>query len=555
MSEKESYANNIAVTLPFKTTDETELPPPVYKNPQIINDGWKNIGFAIAFWIHTLIVIFIALILGIPALFYYSRFSSDDSLKQVALLFNIKIILYALSAAAMTGLLVSFVAFFILQVCTGCIIKCSFTFTIIIQVFVAVIAIIVILWPAFITIGVTLLIPIVIALIIITMYFFCVRKRVQFAEAHLRVGSAILRSHSSLISVVLCMLVVQVLWFGCWYLMVIGIHHAISDLILNPNETETTILLINTRTRLTNNGTDRFDTTFKETEHNIELFRRLVIKIGRGHSSLVIEFALLYSFYWGAATFRNIVHFITACTVGHWWFSGDTSRQYTIGISFKRAFTTNFGTIAFGSLLVSIVRTLRLCEQRNQRKKDIVRSLVACYAACILRQIERFLGCLGRWAFNYAALTGQSFMDASRSFIELVDERGWSMIIDDGLVGTALSIVTFTVGLASATAGSLVFYTFTSNSSSRNNFTIHIAFICFVLGVSMSTVMTSILSSCVRTVIVCFALNPTILGTTHPEHLQNLVETWHTFHPEAIPNVYINNLPKPTPAENGQLIV
>jgi hypothetical protein len=57
------------------------------------------------------------------------------------------------------------------------------------------------------------------------------------------------------------------------------------------------------------------------------------------------------------------------------------------------------------------------------------------------------------------------------------------------------------------------------------------AVFAFVCGFAMSAVMNAVLVSAVRTVFVCFALNPAALAAAHPGHLATLAGAWAEFHP------------------------
>src|SRR6185312_11897096 len=76
---KSFYDPNVAVEIPL-TSDEQdpppfdELPPPDYQHPTIeFHKGWKDLGFAIAFWIYIIIVITLAGVFGIPVIVPYLK--------------------------------------------------------------------------------------------------------------------------------------------------------------------------------------------------------------------------------------------------------------------------------------------------------------------------------------------------------------------------------------------------------------------------------------------------------------------------------------------------
>jgi hypothetical protein len=337
-------------------------------------------------------------------------------------------------------------------------------------------------------------------------YIYYVRHRIAFAEAHIQVGCAALRSHPAILGVAIGMLIVQLLWVFLWALMALGFEHVINKSSSNSSS--------------------------------------------GGASGGLFAIVLLTSLFWGALTFRGITHFVTACVVGQWWFTADAHRQYAVETSVQRAFTTSFGTISFGSLILAFIKALRVIAQVNEsnarRNGNIILLLISCIFVCVLRIFEGLVRYLNEWAFVFAALTGQSFRTASRSFLDLFQQRGWTMIINDDLTGSALTIVTIAIGFISAALGGIAVYAAMPHSPSRAAIAGMAAFFCFKIGITMGTVMASILSAGVRTAFVCFAINPAALGATHPEHLQNLLIAWYKFHPqEFAASGFAMYLPKP----------
>ncbi|CAF2506793.1 unnamed protein product [Rotaria sp. Silwood2] len=516
MSETDHLFNGPAPiyppTEPFKDIKSTPPPssssvpndsgPPVpYQYPQVENNngwsGWKDRGFAIAFWIHFIIVVVLGFVLGIPAIHDDAQKTYDDPTRTV-FDYNADLFIRIFVGAATLSGLVAFIAFVVLQRCAGRIIKCSLYMGVAMQILLC-ITLFVVAWPM----GIITLIFVLISL----WYIYYVRNRIPFAEAHIQVGCAALRSHPSILIVAVGMLILQLIWVFVWGLMALGFEHVVNK----------------------SNSTDSSSSS-----------------AGGG----LLAIFLLTSLYWGALTFRNITHFVAACVVGQWWFTQDAHRQYAVERSVQRAFTTNFGTISFGSLILAFIKALRVVAQINEsnarRDGNILLLLISCCAVCILRIFEGLVRYLNEWAFVFAALTGQSFRAASRSFLDLFQQRGWTMIINDDLAGSALTIVTLAIGFISAAIGGVTVYVAMPHSSSRAAIAGMAALFCFTIGMAMGTIMASILSSGVRTAFVCFAMNPTALGATHPEHLQNLLLAWYQFHPqEFAASGFAMQLPKP----------
>jgi len=567
MGDKNLLNEDPTVNIPLQYSvdgaPKTDEGPPAYEHPEIdFTSGWKDRGFAIAFWIHTAAVIILGSVLGIPVVVHLIKNIPFNELGQRAPKFDFKPFLYGLGAAAGVGSLSSFLTFFLLQLCAGGIIRCSFLVIIMFQISLGV-GLYFIFWPLCIIPGFFLLIT----LICLT----CIRKRIPFAEAHLQAGFAALRSHPSLILIALVMIVVQFLWFVFWFLMVLGIQNvsnksALSFNINKTNMTDTTTFnltskqstsiiptayMITRKSKQINNTQYFMNKESKSINSTKNSLDRLLERMNRTDNSTsseetrfsryfhyIIGFCLLFSWYWGATTFGNICHFTTACTVGQWWFTDDANQQYAVRTSLKRALTTNFGTICFGSFFEALIKTLRRSAE-NKRRQNIL----SCLLLCILQAIEKIVGYLNEWAFIYSALTGQSYVQAGKSFIELFQKRGWTAIINDAVVGTTLFIINILIGLISAAAGGIIIYVLMPKSPEQIIATVIITIISFLIGILMSSLITTIIISCVRTVFVCFALNPAVLGATHPDHLQRLTKVWNKFYPqEFAASGYTHNL-------------
>ena len=493
--------------------------PPEYQSPKIdFNEGWKDRGFAIIFWIYLTVVIVTSLVLGIPAIQSYAEHMKHHG-KPTLFDINMTLLLYLFTGTIATASLMSFVTFFFLQLCAG---------RMIIFALVLIILVLLVLCVVLILFVNSQLVCVPIFFIMLTLIFaWLIRKRIRFAETHIQIACAVLRQHPSLVLMAIFMLVLQVVWFMFWSLLMLGTLHAANRPLF--------VYFIN---RLTS---DSFRNEYKhsslaQTEEQQDSY---------WHSSIianVIVFSTLFFWYWAAVIFTNIIHFISACAVGRWWFPNDTNEQYRLTNSIKRAFTTNLGTIAFGSLFEWFIKPLQMCI--NSRRRHFI---TVC-AECILSIIEKIIGYINEWAFVYSALTGQSFIQAGKSFFNLLKLRSWTMIINDSIVGNCLGFVNIVVGLTTATVGTLIFYLFFSTAWEELAVAIiTVSFVGFCLGLIFNATLTIILKSCVRAAFVCFALNPAALGATHPDYLQRLTDIWHEFYPNEFgTSGYTSQFPKTT---------
>ena len=246
-----------------------------------------------------------------------------------------------------------------------------------------------------------------------------------------------------------------------------------------------------------------------------------------------IYFAMLLSYFFTHQVIQNTIHVVIAGVVGTWWFApDDASSCCSAGIfgSIKRALTTSFGSICFGSLLVAIIQALRTLADSN--RGDGEGNMLLCLVSCILSCLEGILEYFNKWAFIYVGLYGYGYMDAGKNVIQLFKSRGWSALIADDLVGRALATLSLVVGLLAGAVGVILATTtdwFDANDGVDGRIT------SFVLGLIIGLVLTSIalssIASGVNAVIVLFAEAPAEFEQHHPELSRKMRDTWQSCYP------------------------
>ena len=131
--------------------------------------------------------------------------------------------------------------------------------------------------------------------------------------------------------------------------------------------------------------------------------------------SYVVVFGTLVSFYWGSQVVRNTLHVTVSGVASTWYFlypQGDT-RNPTAS-SMKRALTTSFGSICLGSLVLSVVRAMRMVvnmmaqQPGNVRNGGAaaVRAVCYCLAQCLLSILDRVVEFINAYAYAYVAMSG-----------------------------------------------------------------------------------------------------------------------------------------------------
>ncbi len=245
------------------------------------------------------------------------------------------------------------------------------------------------------------------------------------------------------------------------------------------------------------------------------------------NANVPMVFFMLLSFYWTIQVFQNVLHVTVSGVVGTWWFSPhDALSVFSPAIvdSFRRATTYSFGSICMGSLLVSIIQTLETMVR--SAKKYNRGGLLTCLLECILSLLSRIAIYFNRWAYCYVGLYGFDYISSGRKAMELFRAKGWTTIITDDLVHRSLRLVSVVVGALSGFLGMLL-----GKATGWNS--VGVVFVsCFLIGLSMATILMNVVLSAVDTVIVAFAEAPAEFQTHHPALSNNMILKWRQVFPE-----------------------
>ncbi|KAF1771820.1 PCI/PINT associated module [Phytophthora cactorum] len=309
-----------------------------------------------------------------------------------------------------------------------------------------------------------------------------VKHRIPLALAQLRIAEAAISKNTATYVVAVVFAILQIIWVIMWSLALLGVISYFSK----ENASSTT--------------------TADSTLTHLGGYYRWVYTL------------LLLSFYWGIQVFKNVVHTTIAGTVAAFWYQMESASTTTS--SLKRATTTSFGSICFGSLIVALLQTLHevrsvriliynsVAESHrafsqlamNRRKS---RGAAACIAECLLSFLESIMKYFNRWAYIYVGIYGYSFMQAGSSVSQLFLQRGFTALVNDDLVRIVIRLTAIGVGLICAGVGAVVAEL--SDAFTFESSTTLLAILGFVVGFSVALTPLAVISSSVATIFVCFA--------------------------------------------------
>ncbi|KAG0296120.1 putative choline transporter, neither null mutation nor overexpression affects choline transport [Linnemannia gamsii] len=430
--------------------------------------------------------LFVGNIFGYFGLTYYSAkhfvnnpftvLDDGTSVASNAFLADHSFIILALTSLAFTFSL-AYGYFFLIQRYTAALVKISWFFSVFFTIAIGVLQILGgSLWGA---------LSIAVGVLCLFLYKYWA-SRMAFAVLVLETVTSVTRKYPATLAVAFSGLVLQIIWCAVW----------IFGLVLNYQYFQT-----------------------------VSNCRPVENKMVCDNNSLYIAMVYLnFVMFWNTEVIKNVIHVTISGVFGVYYFfegSAAGAPESPTLASAKRALTTSFGSICFGSLLIALLQTLRyILNSLRSDSDDGIMAFLAMCASCILSMLESLFEIFNKFAFTQVAMYGKPFVRAAKDTWELIKDRGIEALVNDSLVSNVLGMGSFAVALLSGFFGyvyvSIVQPSFYENQD-KDVVMFAVVIVEMILGVAMMSIPNNVIDSGVTTTFVALAEDPQTLLDTKPE--------------------------------------
>jgi hypothetical protein len=131
------------------------------------------------------------------------------------------------------------------------------------------------------------------------------------------------------------------------------------------------------------------------------------------------------AFFWFTQFIFGCQHFIIAGTICKWYFTRDKTKLYSpIATTFSHLLNFHLGSVCMGSMLITLVKILRMIvnaiQSKLQKSGSASAQLLACFCGCIINLLERLLKYLVRNAYIIVAKDGTPFIKSAMRASDLL---------------------------------------------------------------------------------------------------------------------------------------
>lgn len=257
---------------------------------------------------------------------------------------------------------------------------------------------------------------------------------------------------------------------------------------------------------------------------------------GGGCSHAKVVGVLVFVFFAGyyiTEVVKNVIHVTIAGVYGTWYYLANSDegepRHPALG-AFKRAMTYCFGSICFGSLIVSILqlirRGLQVLKQSAFDNGDCCAGCALLIADFVMGIIEWAVRYFNHYAYCYIALYGKLYLKLARDTFDLMRFKGMDALVNDCFINTSLLIYSMMVAYVVALLGYLYLKFTKPDYNADGQYYAPVIAFSFLIAGQITRVSLTVIHSGVLTFFVSLAKDPEIFQMTNRDRFDEIFRNY-----------------------------
>ncbi len=245
---------------------------------------------------------------------------------------------------------------------------------------------------------------------------------------------------------------------------------------------------------------------------------------------------VLPSAYWTVHVIGNVSRTIMSSIFAHHYLSSNEAssssspplpegrrRDGPTWGAIKRCFMQSFGSIAYGSLFVSLLQYLHYTLDTLVMHMPATKAL----CACLLVSIERPFAYFNYYGFTYVAIYGVPYKVASKASFILLESRRIRAIVNDNFIGGCILLNCFTIAMATS---KVIYITYLPPKGPDGVATVDealwVARLFAMISFAISYVAFQSVKAGVSATFVCLAEHPEAMRRSEPELYECIKEKY-----------------------------
>ncbi|KAH8083752.1 DUF580-domain-containing protein [Cristinia sonorae] len=242
-----------------------------------------------------------------------------------------------------------------------------------------------------------------------------------------------------------------------------------------------------------------------------------------------------FAYLWTSQVIGNVaLATMAGGPFGSWYYFGPREQglmpKHPTLSAFVRASTLSLGSIAFGSLIVTLLELIRLILDIARNTADAdghpVQACLALCAQCFIGCIEGLIQYFNRYAYIEIALYGKPYISAAKDTWGLLVDRGIDAIVNGSLVNMTLTWGAYSVGMLCSLFAYVYLRVTHPSYNDDGQYTAPVILFAFLIGLQFSLTLSSAVEAGVSTIFVGLGEDPQVLAIRAPELFGLIASTY-----------------------------
>ncbi|CAR28019.1 hypothetical protein ZYGR_0N05070 [Zygosaccharomyces rouxii] len=240
---------------------------------------------------------------------------------------------------------------------------------------------------------------------------------------------------------------------------------------------------------------------------------------------------VFFSGFYVGEVIRNVIHCTVSGVFGCWYYTSGSKNKgpkWPAMGSLKRAMTRSFGSICFGSLIVSIIETLRQSLRLIRESLQLDSDLDGCGSVgffaidLIISFLDFLVRHFNHYAYCFIALYGKPYLKAAKETWHMMKYKGFDILINDNLINIALGLYSLFAGYMSALFAFLYLRFTRPDHNILTDFNVSVMAISFFIALQICNITNETIRSGVSTFLVTLGNDPELFKAKYPRRFEEI---------------------------------
>lgn len=246
-----------------------------------------------------------------------------------------------------------------------------------------------------------------------------------------------------------------------------------------------------------------------------------------------VLFFVFFAGYYITEVIRNVIHVTISGVYGTWYYLSQSDQgqpRWPASGAFKRAMTYSFGSICFGSLIVTFIDLLKqglsILKQNFAQAGETCAQIGFMILDIIMGLVEWLARFFNQYSYSYVALYGENYISSAKATWHLIRQKGMDALVNECLIGTALGFYAMFNAYTTALLSYLYLKLTKPEYNSSGTFYAPVVAFSFVISLQISNIITQPLRSGTSTFFLALAKDPEIYQQSYPSRFDVIARTY-----------------------------